>query len=94
MREDADALWDSMKVPHDTRWDLPLPSWDETRKYLEDVRDRVLDGIGSGKDEDYFVELSVYHEDMHIEAFTWTRQTHGYSAPSATGSAGRPGRSR
>src|SRR5262245_3496731 len=25
-RDDADTLYDSMKVPHDTRWDLPLPT--------------------------------------------------------------------
>jgi iron(II)-dependent oxidoreductase len=26
VRGDADALFDSSAVPHDTRWDLPLPS--------------------------------------------------------------------
>ncbi|MEE8151504.1 MAG: DinB family protein, partial [candidate division NC10 bacterium] len=26
VREDADALYDSMAIPHDSRWDLPLPS--------------------------------------------------------------------
>ena len=25
-RADADALYDSIAIPHDTRWDLPLPS--------------------------------------------------------------------
>ena len=23
----ADALWDSARVPHDVRWSLPLPDW-------------------------------------------------------------------
>jgi iron(II)-dependent oxidoreductase len=29
----------------------------------------------------YFTLLSVFHEDMHGEAFIYTRQTHGYPAP-------------
>src|SRR5947209_5424875 len=34
LRADADALYDSMAVPHDTRWDLLLYSRDETLAYL------------------------------------------------------------
>ena len=30
LRSDADALYDSAAVPHDTRWDLPLPSVEST----------------------------------------------------------------
>ena len=41
MRSDADALYDSAKVAHDTRWNLPLPSRQTTIDYLEAVRDRV-----------------------------------------------------
>src|SRR5262249_41352014 len=37
----------------------------------------------------YFVLLSVFHEDMHTEAFTYTRQTLGYPAPCFTASGGR-----
>ena len=91
MRPNADTLWDSMKVAHDTRWDLPLPPWAETMRYLEQVRDRVLDGLGAADGDDYFVQLSVLHEDMHIEAFNYTRQTHGYPAPRATGETACPG---
>jgi iron(II)-dependent oxidoreductase len=29
----------------------------------------------------YFVQLSVFHEDMHAEAFHYTRQTLGYADP-------------
>ena len=29
----------------------------------------------------YFAELAAAHEEMHCEAFTYTRQTHGYAAP-------------
>src|SRR5436309_2756582 len=30
LRADGDALYDSAAVPHDSRWDLPLPSRRET----------------------------------------------------------------
>jgi iron(II)-dependent oxidoreductase len=84
LRADADALYDSAAIPHDTRWDLPLPDREETLAYLAAVRDRVVDRLQQGeqeKEEVYFVLLSVYHEDMHAEAITYTRQTLGYPPP-------------
>jgi gamma-glutamyl hercynylcysteine S-oxide synthase len=85
MRQNADSLYDSAKVAHDTRWSLPLPTRSATIDYLETVRDRVLDRIHSSAlsaNDEYFIRLSVFHEDMHDEAFTITRQTLGYPAPS------------
>src|SRR6267142_5253032 len=41
--EKADELYDSSAVAHDTRWDLPLPSLEATRKYLSSVQDQVLE---------------------------------------------------
>ena len=48
IREDADAIWDSIAISHTTRWDLPLPSRDETLAYLREVRDRVLEALEGG----------------------------------------------
>jgi len=78
-----DELYDSSAIPHDVRWDLPLPERAATVRYLEDTRDRVLERLerGLSDDERYFVRLSVFHEDMHCEAFTYTRQTLGYPPP-------------
>ena len=84
IRADGDSLYDSAAIPHDTRWDLPLPSRQETLAYMRAVRDRVLERIEAGKvgdDERYFICLSVFHEDMHTEAFTYTRQTLSYPPP-------------
>jgi iron(II)-dependent oxidoreductase len=84
IRDDADALYDSAAVAHDTRWDLPLPSRQATLAYMRQVRDRVLERIERpdlSDDDIYFVRLSVFHEDMHNEAFTYTRQTLEYPAP-------------
>ena len=88
IRADGDALYDSAAIAHDTRWSLPLPSRAETLAYMTAVRDRVLERIERGnltQDERYFIKLGVFHEDMHTEAFTYTRQTHGWSAPVFSG---------
>jgi len=87
IRSDADALYDSAKVAHDTRWNLPLPSRTATLDYLEATRDGVLDLIAGAEftpTHEYFVLLSMFHEDMHNEAFTITRQTLGFPEPSFT----------
>lgn len=78
----ADALFDSTRIPHCARWFLPLPSPEKTLSYLEHVTAAVLERIESGRaasEEAYFIELSVHHQDMHNEAFRYTRQTLGYA---------------
>src|SRR5437879_2997826 len=47
MLPDSDAWYDSAQVPHDTRWNLPLPARSATIGYLEAVRDKVLDRIAN-----------------------------------------------
>jgi gamma-glutamyl hercynylcysteine S-oxide synthase len=82
----ADALYDSAAVAHDTRWDLPLPSLDSTLGYLECVLERVRERLSREpeiSDLAYFAQLAALHEEMHAEAFTYTRQTLGYGAPPA-----------
>ncbi len=84
LRPDGDALYDSAKVAHDTRWNLPLPSIDETRAYARTILDRVLERVAGhdpSADESYFHRLALFHEDMHGEAFTYTRQTLAYPSP-------------
>lgn len=81
---EVDSLYDSMAIPHDTRWDLPVFSRPRVIEYLGEVRRQVLDVLAGGPLTDelaYFVLLSVFHEDMHTEAFVYTRQTHGYARP-------------
>jgi iron(II)-dependent oxidoreductase len=80
----ADGLYDSAAIAHDTRWDLPLHDRDRTSRYLIQVRDRVLERLsqpGLSREDIYFTLLSVFHEDMHAEAFTYTRQTLAYPPP-------------
>lgn len=96
IRGGDDALYDSAVVAHDDRWSLPLPSWEETLAHLAEVERRVVDGLAGrsavSAAEGYFARLAVFHEDMHGEAFLYTRQTLGYPAPPVDGMAPpRPG---
>ncbi len=85
--ESADALYNSTEVAHDTRWDLLLPSREKTLAYMATVLDRVADCLGveaPSTEELYFPLLVLFHEDMHAEAITYTRQTLGYPPPKLT----------
>jgi iron(II)-dependent oxidoreductase len=85
VRPDADALYDSMRVHHDTRWDLPLPDRRTTLAYMAEVLERTRATLPGG--DAYFGWLAAFHEDMHDEAFTYTRQTLAYPAPRFTATA-------
>jgi ergothioneine biosynthesis protein EgtB len=81
---DADRLYDSSNVAHDSRWTLPLPSRAVTWRYLADVLDATRAALDRAVDSDaglYCFRLALYHEGMHAEAFAYTRQTCGYAAP-------------
>ena len=84
LRPEADALFDSMRVAHDDRWDLPLPALAWTLGYGQEVRDAVLarlQGPIASEADSYMYRLVTFHEDMHAEAFTYTRQTLGLPRP-------------
>jgi iron(II)-dependent oxidoreductase len=83
----ADLLWNSSTVAHDTRWDLDVPDRNGVFGYMRDVLDRQLDHVsgGVGRPAQYFYELSIRHEDMHVEALAYTRQTLGYARPEGLG---------
>src|ERR1700674_755429 len=38
----GDGLYDSARVAHETRWDLPLLERDETLAYMQQVLDRII----------------------------------------------------
>ena len=83
-RPDVDSLYDSITIAHDDRWDLPLPSLPETLAYMRQAQERVQAHLANDPPDarrDYLAQYAVFHEDMHTEAFTYTRQTLAY--PSA-----------
>jgi iron(II)-dependent oxidoreductase len=82
----ADRLYNSATVEHATRWELRLPSFRDTLAYRDEVTGRLIERVEKGEAADpealsYFVQLAVRHEDMHAEAFHYTRQTLGYPSP-------------
>jgi EgtB-related family protein len=80
----ADALYDSSVVAHDSRWNLPLPGLDATRRYMANVLEKVRERLAREPENAallYFAHLCLYHEDMHAEAFHYTRQTLEYEDP-------------
>ena len=84
VRADVDELFDSISIPHESRWQLPLPNLHDTFSYMNEVLQTELfqlDQIELKKGKKYFYLLALFHEDMHDEAFTYTRQTLAYPKP-------------
>ena len=81
LRPDADALYNSSEVPHDSRWSLPLPDAEHTRAELAQQLAqtlRLLDGLHGADDRRlYFFRLCLLHEDMHHEAALYMAQSLG-----------------
>jgi ergothioneine biosynthesis protein EgtB len=71
IRANGDALYDSSRVAHATRWQLPLPDAEATRADLARQLDTTLDLLPRSDGDDaslYFFRLALFHEDMHHEA--------------------------
>ena len=79
----ADALFDSSNVAHDTRWDLDLPTVPGVHAYMANTLERTLEALERTppEGERYFFELALLHEDMHGEALLMTLQTLGLPPP-------------
>lgn len=70
-RAGADGLYNSSLVPHDSRWQLPLPDALATRDDLAQQLDETLALLrqaDAGDEALYFFRLALLHEDMHHEA--------------------------
>jgi iron(II)-dependent oxidoreductase len=79
-RAGADALYDSSRVPHGSRWQLPLPTVDDTRADLAAQLAQTLALLAqtAGSDEAlYFFRLALLHEDMHHEAAVYMARALG-----------------
>ncbi len=84
LMDGADDLYDSFKIDHADRWEMPLPTRSETLGYGQRVADAVIDrlqGHEPSPEETYVYLLSILHEDMHGEAFNYMRQMLEYPAP-------------
>lgn len=83
----ADALYDSSRIEHRTRWALDLPNYASTLHYLEATLAQtlgLLDALDekAGDDELYFFRLVALHEEMHAEASAYMARALGIAFPS------------
>ena len=80
----GDQIYDSIAIHHEVRWNLPLLAMDETLVYIDTVMERCLSRLGSGlasEQDSYMYQFATFHEDMHTEAYTYSRQTLAYPEP-------------
>ncbi len=81
----ADALYNSSEVEHDTRWSLCLPNWAQTQGYMADVLSMSLKFLAQAPDHSdealYFWRLVLKHEAMHNEASVYMAQALGIDVP-------------
>lgn len=85
-----DSLFDSARLVHAARWTDAMPSRNELEALLSQQLEACIaaipDSNGCDSDESlYFHRLSLFHEDMHGEAFCWLRSALGYPAPVGCG---------
>jgi len=82
--KNADELYDSINIAHEDRWDLPLLSLDDTKTYMQQVLDAEINRLKNNRvnaQDIYLTRYAVFHEDMHTEAYTYTRRTLNYPMP-------------
>ncbi len=82
--KNADELYDSITIAHDDRWHLPLLSLEKTKSYMQQVLDAEINHLQNQKvtaRDIYLTRYAVFHEDMHTEAYTYSRRTLNYPCP-------------
>lgn len=81
---EGDDIYDSIAIPHGVRWDLPLLSHNEALDYIDRVEENNLarlDSDTANEDDSFIYQFAVFHNDMHNEAYTYSRRTLGYPKP-------------
>ena len=91
---DADRWYDSGRVHHETRWELPLPDGVATRGYLESTLEQTLERLDAlpaeaSADQLYFYRLVALHEEMHAEAATYMARALAIDLPQSPAAPGR-----
>ena len=77
---EADSLYDSGKVSHQSRWHLQLLKPKPCKDYLSKTIDQTLELLAQSNASDdalYFYRLVLFHEAMHLEAAIYMAQAVG-----------------
>lgn len=79
----SDYLFNSSDVAHIDRWSLEMPTLTTLLDYNAQVFEKTQQMLTTAIDAAtaYFVKLSIFHQDMHNEAFAYMWQTLGYKEP-------------
>ena len=80
----GDRWFDSTPITHKSRWTLDLPDTNEVKKYASTVLARILEKLAKLPNDAtalYPYRMALAHENMHLEAFSYTLQTLGLSVP-------------
>lgn len=90
----VEKLYDAFEHPRATRITLPLLGPDEARRYVAEVRDRVLDRLDrTGEEESRFPYFMVeQHEQQHVETMLATHQLRAGEPVLGPGAPLPPGR--
>lgn len=79
-----DERYDSARIGHRERWQMPLFARDELLDRMAGQLDACQRAVLSGGDSDadlHHAHFVVLHELMHVEALAWTRATLARKAP-------------
>lgn len=80
----GDDLYDSIDIEHTVRWDLPLLQLNECLSYIDEIKNKLFDRLDKpeASEQDSFIyQFATFHQDMHNEAYSYTRQTLAYPTP-------------
>lgn len=79
----ADQWFNSTFIQHTNRWTTPFPHINVLLEYNAQVIEQTLSLLQQPQSSEilYFIQLAIFHQDMHNEAFAYTWQTLGYPAP-------------
>ena len=84
IRPDLDDVYDSIAIEHSVRWDLPLLQLNESLTYIDQIKNKIFDRLEEGKADEadsFIYQFATFHQDMHNEAYSYSRQTLAYPAP-------------
>jgi gamma-glutamyl hercynylcysteine S-oxide synthase len=79
----ADLFFNSSEIAHTDRWTIEMPSLKSLLQYNLEVFQKTLELLQGTVDSEteYFIQLSIFHQDMHNEAFAYMWQTLAYAKP-------------
>ena len=84
MNEKANSLYDSFNIPNSERFELYFPMKEEILEYITNTLNQIINRLKDKeltKEEEYFYNLVLNHEDMHSETMHHIRHTLGYPEP-------------